>query len=281
MAAEASPHRLPFSPPPVLTSSSPYFELQAVDAYLGPRLVFENLNLRLQLGEHTVVLGPNGAGKSALIKLLSRELYPLVKPGSALRIFGSETVNLWDLRARLGLVSTDLQIGYIGRVRAFDVVLSGFFGSVGIGRSQQPTDPQRERVRELMAQLALLDLAERPLAQLSDGQKRRLLLARALVHDPEVLVLDEPTNGLDLRSRHQLLDILRDLARSGTTLLLVTHQIEAIIPEISRCVLLNRGAVVGDGPADELLRDAPLSALFHTPLQVVSAGGYRQVLPAA
>ncbi|MGB7563524.1 MAG: ATP-binding cassette domain-containing protein [Prochlorococcaceae cyanobacterium] len=264
-----------------MTSPIPYFELQAVDAYLGPRLVFENLNLRLHLGEHTVVLGPNGSGKSALIKLLARELYPLVKPGSALRIFSSETVNLWDLRARLGLVSTDLQIGYVGRVRAFDVVLSGFFGSVGIGRSQQPTGAQRERVRELMAQLALLDLAERPFAQLSDGQKRRLLLARALVHDPEVLVLDEPTNGLDLRSRHQLLDILRDLARSGTTLLLVTHQIEAIIPEISRCVLLNRGAVVGDGPADELLRDAPLSALFDTPLQVVSAGGYRQVLPAA
>ncbi|WP_255010122.1 ABC transporter ATP-binding protein [Cyanobium sp. ATX 6F1] len=263
-----------------MTSPSPYFELQAVDAYLGPRLVFENLNLRLHLGEHTVVLGPNGAGKSALIKLLGRELYPLVKPGSALRIFGSDTVNLWDLRARLGLVSTDLQIGYVGRVRAFDVVLSGFFGSVGIGRSQQPTTAQRERVRELMAQLALWDLAERPLAQLSDGQKRRVLLARALVHDPEVLVLDEPTNGLDLRSRHQLLEILRDLARSGTTLLLVTHQIEAIIPEISRCVLLRRGAVVGDGPAGALLQDGPLSTLFDTPLQVVSAGGYRQVLPA-
>ncbi len=278
---DASPHRLPPSPPLALTSPIPYFELQAVDAYLGPRLVFENLNLRLHLGEHTVVLGPNGSGKSALIKLLSRELYPLVKPGSALRIFGSETVNLWDLRARLGLVSTDLQIGYVGRVRAFDVVLSGFFGSVGIGRSQRPTEAQRQRVRELLAQLGLSDLAERPFAQLSDGQKRRLLLARALVHDPEVLVLDEPTNGLDLRSRHQLLDILRDLARSGTTLLLVTHQIEAIVPEISRVLLLRQGAVVGDGPAVELLMDAPLSALFDTPLQVVSAGGYRQVLPAA
>jgi iron complex transport system ATP-binding protein len=227
-----------------------------------------------------VVLGPNGSGKSSLVKLLSRELYPVVKPGSRLRIFGSETVNLWELRGRIGLVSQDLQAGYVGRVGAADVVLSGFFGSVGIGRSQVATAAQRRRVVELMEQLGLADLAERLYAQLSDGQRRRLLLARALVHGPEVLVLDEPTNGLDLQAKHQLLAILRDLARAGTTLLLVTHQIEAILPEISRCVLLREGRLVGDGPVEALLQDAPLSALFATPLRVCEANGYRQVLPA-
>lgn len=260
--------------------SAPYLDLQDVEAFLGPHRVFRNLSLRLQPGENTVILGPNGAGKSALLKLLSREIYPVVKPGSWLRIFGSETVNLWDLRARIGLVSQDLQAGYVGTVAAEDVVLSGFFGSVGIGRSQQPNATQRERVRQLMAELGLEDLAGRPFRQLSDGQRRRLLLARALIHDPEVLVLDEPINGLDLRARHQLLELLRDRARRGTTLLLVTHQIEAIIPEISRCVLLRQGEVVGDGAVRELLRDGPLSALFDTPLRVVSAGGFHQVLPA-
>ena len=260
---------------------TPYLELEAIEAWLGPRRVFENLSLRLQPGEHTVVLGPNGSGKSSLVKLLSRELYPVVKPGSRLRIFGSETVNLWQLRGRIGLVSQDLQAGYVGRVPAADVVLSGFFGSVGIGRSQQPSADQRARVAELMARLGLADLAERPYAQLSDGQRRRLLLARALVHDPAVLVLDEPTNGLDLKAKHQLLEILRDLARSGTTLLLVTHQIEAILPEIQRAVLLRKGRVVGDGPVDDLLQDGPLSALFDTHLRVCHANGYRQVVPAA
>jgi iron complex transport system ATP-binding protein len=259
----------------------PYLELQSVDAFLGPRLVFRNLSLDLRLGQHTVILGPNGAGKSALIKLLSREIYPVVKPGSRLRIFGDETVNLWDLRRRVGMVSPDLQVRVTGTVAAADVVLSGFFGSVGIGLSQQPTSAQRHRVRELMARLGLEPLAERPFRQLSDGQRRRFLLARALVHDPEVLVLDEPTNGLDLRARHQLLAILRGLAQAGTTVLLVTHQIDAIIPEITRCVLLREGSVVGDGPADQILRDGPLSTLFDTPLQVCAAGGYRQVLPAA
>ena len=259
---------------------TPYLELQAVEAWLGPRRVFEDLSLRLCRGEHTVVLGPNGSGKSSLVKLLSRELYPVVRPGSWVRIFGSETVNLWELRGRIGLVSQDLQAAYAGRVPADDVVLSGFFGSVGIGRSQVASAEQHRRVTELMERLGLAELAGRPFAQLSDGQRRRLLLARALVHGPEVLVLDEPTNGLDLKARHQLLAILRDLARSGTTLLLVTHQIEAILPEISRCVLLRDGRVVGDGPAEALLRDAPLSDLFATPLRVCEANGYRQVVPA-
>jgi iron complex transport system ATP-binding protein len=262
------------------SSASPYLELQAVEAWLGPRRVFEDLSLTLHLGEHTVVLGPNGSGKSALVKLLTRQLYPVVKPGSRLRIFGSETVNLWDLRGRLGLVSQDLQDRYAGGVKAADVVLSGFFGSVGLGRSQEPRADQRLRVAELLEQLGLAALAERPYAQLSDGQRRRLLLARALVHRPRVLVLDEPTNGLDLQARHQLLTILGDLARSGTTLLLVTHQIETILPVISRCLLLREGRLVADGPAAALLQDAPLSDLFATPLRVCEANGWRQVLPA-
>lgn len=257
----------------------PYLELEAVDVWLGPRLVFEQLSLQLRRGEHTLVLGPNGAGKSALVKLLSRELYPVVQPGSSLRIFGSETVNLWELRRRVGFVSSDLQDSVRPGVSAADLVLSGFFGSVGIGRSQPASAAQRQTVAALMEELGLAPLAQRPFAQLSDGQKRRLLLARALVHQPELLVLDEPTNGLDLRARHQLLTTLQRLARAGTTLLLVTHQIEAVIPEIERVVLLAGGRVAGDGPAAELLQAGPLSALFNTPLQLVEQQGWRQVLP--
>ncbi len=259
--------------------AAPYLELQSIEAYLGPRPVFENLSLRLHLGQQTVILGPNGSGKSSLIKLLSREIYPVVKPGSWLRLFGQERVNLWDLRARIGLVSPDLQASYNGRVVARDVVLSGFFGSVGLGRSQLVSDQQRQRSLELLGQLDLDAVADRPFGQLSDGQQRRLLLARALVHQPEVLVLDEPTNGLDLKAKHQLLDHLRQLVQGGTTLLLVTHQIEAIIPEMQHCLLLREGQIIGQGSCQDLLQDGPLSALFGTPLRVLEAQGYRQVLP--
>lgn len=265
--------------PELVGHATPYFEAEALEVWLGDRPVFTDLSLRLHPGEHTVVLGPNGSGKSSLIKLLSRELYPVVKPGSSLRLFGRSTVNLWDLRQRIGHVSVDLQNAYSPRVPGADVVLSGLYGSVGIGRSQPATAEQRLQVRQLLEELGLEELAERPFGQLSDGQKRRLLLARALIHRPEVLVLDEPTNGLDLAARQHLLGCLRQLARSGTTLLLVTHQIEAIIPEIRRAVLLRDGAVVGDGAASHWLRSEPLSTLFATPLQLVEAGGWRQVLP--
>lgn len=255
-------------------------ELKNVTACRGLRPVLLHLSLELRVGEHTVILGPNGSGKSSLIKLISREIYPVVQPETGLWLFGSETVNLWGLRRRLGLVSPDLQAHYRPGVSGHDVVLSGFFGSVGLGRGHEATAAEQRRVTELMEELGLSDLAGEPFGQLSDGQRRRLLLARALVHAPEVLVLDEPTNGLDLKARHQLLALLRQLAQGGTTLLLVTHQIEAIVPEIRRCLLLKQGQVVGDGPVDSLLRAGPLSTLFETPLQVVSRAGYHQVMPA-
>ena len=261
-------------------ANQPYLELERVEAWLGPRPVLQGVDLRLHLGEHTVVLGPNGAGKSALIKLLTRELYPVVQPGSSLRIFGSSTVNLWELRRRIGHVSADLQAGYRPQATAEEVVLSGWFGSVGIGRHHQASAEQRQRAQELLEQMGMAGLERRPFGQLSDGQRRRLLLARALVHRPELLVLDEPTNGLDPQARHQLLQILRQLAAAGTTLLVVTHQLDAVIPEISRAVLIKGGRIHAHGPCQELLQADPLSHLFDTPLRLVELGGWRQLLPA-
>lgn len=258
---------------------SPYLELQAIEAWLGAKAVFTDLSLRLDRGEHAVVLGPNGSGKSSLIRLLCRELYPVVKPGSALRIFGSETVNLWELRRRIGLLSCDLEARHHPGLRGVDVVHGGWFGSVGLGPHLHPTASQHQRVERLMAELQLDQLAQRRFGELSSGERRRLLLARALVHQPEVLVLDEPTNGLDLRSRHQPLQLMRHLAMGGTTLLLVTHQIEAIVPEIARVLLLQKGRLIGDGAKSALLQSDRLSALFETPLQLISHHGWHQVLP--
>ena len=257
----------------------PYFELEQVEAWLGGRPVFANLSLGLHLGEHAVVLGPNGSGKSSLIRLLCRELYPVVKPGSSLRIFGSETVRLSDLRRRIGVLSADLESRCHPYLRPEDLLLSAFVGAVGLGRHHQVTAQQRQRASELMQQLQLDAFADRRFGELSDGQRRRLLLARAVMHEPEVLVLDEPTNGLDLRARFELLASLRQLADNGTTLLLVTHQIETILPNIQRALLLKGGALMASGSTHDLLQNEPLSQLFQTPLQVIEHNAWRQVLP--
>lgn len=261
------------------TGRAAYCRLEHVQAWLGPRPVLHDLNLQLHHGEHTVVLGPNGAGKTALIKLLCRELYPVVTPQMRLELFGDSQVNLWRLRHRLGVMHSDLLERQPPHLPVEELVLASCFGATRLGRCHQPNPQQRQRTSELLEQLHLADLGQRPFTELSEGQRRRVLLARALVHRPEVLVLDEPTNALDLRARHQLLALLRELAAGGTTLLLVTHQVEAIIPEIQRCVLLRQGRIQADGPVTDLLQPEPLSALFDTPLQVLRAGGYHQVLP--
>ena len=260
-------------------SATPYFEAMAVEAWLGSRPVFKDLTLTLRLGESTVLLGPNGAGKSALIQLISRSLYPVVKPGSALRLFGNSTVNLWELRQRIGFVSSALQARYLPSVSAEDVVLSGVFGSIGLGRPQQPTGPQRDQALQQLEQLGLSHLQGHLFGECSDGQRRRLLLGRALIHHPEVLVLDEPINGLDFKAKHELLASLRQLSQQGTTVLLVTHQLDAVIPEIKRAVLIKECAIVGDGSVAELLTSQSLSACFDTPMTVLTQGGWLQAVP--
>ncbi len=256
-----------------------WLDCQAVEAWIDGHRILEDLSLRLLRGESTAVLGPNGAGKSTLVKLISRTLYPVVKPGSHLRLFGSETVNLWRLRERLGIVSTELEQRIPASLTGRELLLAAFFGAIGLGKDRTPSREHQLRTQNLLQTMDLEGLANEKYGQLSEGQRRRLLIARALVHAPEVLVLDEPTNALDLRARHKLLRILQELCRQGTTLVMVTHQVDAIIPEIRRVVGLKDGLVNLDGSPEDMLTETTLSKLFKTPLTVVQAGGYRQVLP--
>ena len=256
-----------------------WFDACQVQSCLSGRPVLHDLNLQLLLGQSTTVLGPNGAGKSTLVKLIDRSAYPIVKQGSHLNLFGSSTANLWWLRRRLGVVSSELETRFLPQIMALDVVISGFFGSMRLGRDQRPSPEQQARAESLLHQLGLQSIARKPFGQLSDGQRRRLMIARALVHAPEVLVLDEPSRALDLKACHQLLDTLRQLCRNGTTVVQVTHRIDTIIPEMERVLFLREGRLCGDGPPEQQLRDQPLSQLFGTPLRVLEHEGFRQVLP--
>ena len=257
-----------------------WFDACRVEARLSGRPVINNLNLQLRLGESTTVLGPNGAGKSTVVKLVERSLHPVVQAGAHLKLFGSSTVNLWQLRRRLGVVNSEMETRFPPMINALEVVLSGLFGSMRLGRDQIPQPQQISATRALLERLDLAAIADQPFGQLSDGQRRRLMIARALVHDPEVLVLDEPSRALDLKACHQLLQMLRELCRSGTTVVQVTHRIDTIVPEMQRVLFINGGSVVGDGTPPAMLTAERLSALFATQLTVVEANGYWQVLPA-
>jgi iron complex transport system ATP-binding protein len=251
--------------------------------------VLDSISLDIREGEQTVILGPNGSGKSSLIKLIMRQDYPLVHPDGApaMLIYGQARWDVFELRKHLGIVSVDMQQMFLNgmshqEICGLDVVVSGFFASVGLFAYQEVTPAMRQRALEALAVMQASHLAQKPIAAMSTGEARRLLIARALVPDPRALLLDEPTTGLDLLARQRFLGTLRALAHAGKTLLLVTHHIEEILPEVERVILLKEGRVFLDGPKQAVLTTQHLSALYDAPIQVHSdAAGYYTASVAA
>jgi iron complex transport system ATP-binding protein len=262
-----------------IAHSRPILDIQHATVYRGETCVFSDFSFALQEGEHAAIVGPNGAGKSTLLKLLAGGVHPLPLDETRISLFGEEGGNVWEVRKRLGIVSHDLQRDYLICAEGLNVILSGYYASNDTYEYQEFSEAQVTRAREVMEELGVESLAGRRFGHLSTGEQRRFLLGRALVHDPSVLVLDEPTSGLDLKACFQYLDLLRAQIRKGKTVLLVTHHLHEIPPEIERVVLLKEGRIIADGSKTNLLTDVNLSRLFDQPVTLVRANGWYQALP--
>ena len=262
------------------TADTPLVEITHATVCRGDNRVFDDFSLTLSQHESVAILGPNGAGKTTLLKLLMRDIYPLWRNHPVVRILGKERNDIWDLRRQLGIISAELQENYSPEVLGRQVVLSGFFSSVGVWGHHRLTHEQYERAEAVLSQLDIQPLADRAFGELSSGQQRRLLLGRALVNAPAHLILDEPTSGLDVAATFQYLQTMRELIRSGHTLVLVTHHIHEIPPEVTRVVMLNQGEVWADGEKTELLTESRLSSLYGVDVRLVQSAGWYQVIPA-
>jgi iron complex transport system ATP-binding protein len=259
--------------------SVPLIDFQNVTVRRGDRVALDGVTLSIAQGEHVAILGPNGSGKSTLIKVISRELYPVLKSDPwSLRILDRERWHLFDLRNHLGIVSNDWMQMCTRDYSGYEIVLSGFFGSVGIWPNHEVTPEMERKSHEVMELLEITHLAERNTNELSSGEGRRILIARALVHDPQALVLDEPTSSLDLHATHELREILRKLAANGISIIMVTHHLPDIIPEMRRVVLFRDGRVFCDGLKKQVLQSGTLSGLFGIPVEVLERAGYYHVL---
>jgi iron complex transport system ATP-binding protein len=255
----------------------PLIEFRNVTVYRGEKVALDGVTLSIQEGEHAAILGPNGCGKSTLIKTITRELYPRYSgDGSGLRIFGKDRWNIFDLRPLLGIVSNDLMQTCTRAISGREAVLSGFFGSIGIWPNHHVTPAMEKRTDEILALLEAPHLADRNVDELSSGEARRILIGRALAHNPKALVLDEPTASLDMHAMHELRAILRKLAQAGTSMIVVTHHLPDLIPEIGRVILIKKGRVLRDGPKREVLTSTLLSELFETPVELVERCGLYQ-----
>ncbi len=262
---------------PTASDSAPetLLDFRNITVMRAGRRALDGLTVSIGLGENTAIVGPNGSGKSTLIKTLMRECYPLDRDDASLTIFGKDRWRLFDLRPMLGIVSPDWVELCSREISGREALLSGFFSSTEIWPHNEVTAAMREKADEVLELLEITRLADHQTDQMSTGELRRILIGRALVHDPRALILDEPTAGLDLRAVSEFREVLRKITNRGTMIVMVTHHLPDIIPEISRIVLMKGGQVFHDGPKEDVLASPRLlSELFGMPIELVRRDGY-------
>jgi ABC-type molybdenum transport system, ATPase component/photorepair protein PhrA len=252
----------------------PLLEFANVSVIRSGKTVLDRISVTIQEGEHLAILGPNGSGKSSFIKTITREYYPArMNNGTVFRVWGKDVWDVFDLRPLLGVVSNDLQYAFMRELSGREVILSGFFSSIGLFH-HAVTPAMEQKTDRTMAFLGIEHLRDRSISRMSSGEARRFLIGRALVHGPKALILDEPTNSLDLHSLHTFRQMLRRIAQSGTGIILVTHHLHDVIPEIERVILMKEGRFWKDGPKTKVLSGDHMSQLFELPVHVNEENGW-------
>lgn len=259
-------------------TNKPLVEFKNVSIVFNGIKALDSVSFRIDAGENVAIVGPNGSGKSTLIKAIIREHYPYAGDNDSwIKLFGQKEWNVSDLRLRLGIVTGNLQQEFERGITAREAILSGFFSSIGIPPYHEATSPMKKKADELLEFLEITHLSARKMDEMSSGEARRVLIGRALVHKPDALILDEPTNSLDLHSLHTFREIMRKIARAGHSVILVTHAIQDIIPEISRVILIRDGKIVKNDKKEAILKQDVMSSFFTIPVEVKEKGGYYHV----
>jgi iron complex transport system ATP-binding protein len=242
--------------------------LEEVSLKRDGKWILQNVNWNIEKGENWVLFGLNGAGKTAILNLLNAEYFPTKGKVTVLGKEFGKTYLGEKLRKQIGFVSSSLQQKFYPVDNAFEIVLSGGFASIGL--YETPTDEMREKAISLLKEMGCIHYANQNYGTLSQGEKQRVLIARALMADPALLILDEPSNGLDFIAREHLLESIEKIAQkpNAPTIIYVTHHVEEILPIFNKTLLLKAGQVFTAGFTDEMISSENLTQFYDLAVDV-------------
>ena len=249
------------------------FRIENATVRRDGKKILSSVSISALIGEHIAIIGPNGAGKSTLLSVIARRIYPLALDEYRSEILGEERWIIEDLKKRISFVSPQEDAFYTSAYTAREIVASGLHASLGFDFHHCVDPEDWERADEELRKTGMYEKRERTMNTLSTGEKRRVLLARAAITEPEILLLDEASSGLDFPSRADLRDTISDYATEGRTIVMVTHELSEILPSIRRVVLMKDGAIVMDGKKEECLTEPVLSDLFGRKVHVAVSDG--------
>ena len=237
-----------------------WFEAININCFKNDFRVIKDLNLKLAYSENVILIGPNGSGKSSLIEIINRSIYPVITKESKLKIFEKELINLWELRKRISIVNNDIKNRINPNLQVFDLILSGLYGKYCYIKNQSERDSYE--VEKIMKSMNISNLSKKYFSYLSDGEKQICLIARALINEPNILILDEPVANLDYKSKFFVVDKINELSKLNTKILCVTHDISTITKIYDRVIMLKDGKIIADGNQSKVLNSENLNKLY-------------------
>lgn len=241
---------------------SPILSVRHASVRRGGKYILDDVSLDLCEGEKVAIIGPNGAGKSTLVGVLCRKVHPLALDDFSYSLYGRSRWPVSEIRLLIGHASQAESMVVETTYTVFEIVLSALYSAIGLDFHITPTEDDRRKAMEAIAKVGLSHLADKCVNSLSSGEKAKVLLARAAVNDPPVMLLDEASNALDFPSRADFRRTISLYAREGKTLVMVTHELSEVIEEIGRVIVMKDGCIVADGPKDEILNEDLLSAVY-------------------
>tara|TARA_Y100001978_G_scaffold194088_1_gene200883 strand:+ start:1369 stop:2151 length:783 start_codon:yes stop_codon:yes gene_type:complete len=244
-----------------------WLEAENINAFKKGYKVINNLTLKFNNNERIFILGPNGSGKSSIVDLINRNIYPIICKNSSFKLFNKEFINIWEVRKYISTVNNEIKSRINPHLKVFDILISGLYGTFC-----KIKNPKREDIyaaNKLITQINLRDISDKDFGCLSDGEKQITLIARSIINNPKVLILDEPATNLDLKSKHFLIDKIQYLSKLGISILCITHDISIITNDFNRVILLKDRKIIGDGTPNKLMNSENINNLFEINVKLI------------